>query len=446
MATDSVSYHPRADKPPERQPEPAKPHVVTPGDPSDSHKPGWRRWLFRLIVVSLAVGGYFAWPHLEPRVAPYLAGLSRPKPAPQQPRPVPVVTSVVRKGDMHIYLNGLGAVTAFYTVTLRSRVDGELVKVLFSEGEMVDKGKVLAEIDPRPFEVQLEQAEGQLNRDEATLKVAELDLKRYTTLRSTGTVTQQDLDAQLGLVAQSKGAVQVDRAQIANAKLQLDYCHIVAPISGRIGLRMVDPGNMVHANDLNGLASITQLQPIAVVFTIPQDEISRVQKKRNEDDELEVEAWDRDFNSKLATGRLLAIDNQVDPATGTLRLKAKFENADNMLFPNQFVNSRLLVDIRRDAVIVPSAAIQRGPETAFVYVVVEDAVELRPVVVGPSEGAETLIETGVATGEIVVTDGIDKLQPGTKIVTRDKDEGGRRKDEGKGRKDEGGVRKEEQKA
>jgi len=390
---------------------------------------GWLGWVvWRAMWLVLLGGGAYAWytdKLVIPEVLKELIGGGTVAVAPVAKREVPVVTGLARRGDMELYLNGLGSVTAFYTVTMRSRVDGELMKVLFSEGQMVTEGQLLAEIDPRPFQAQLSQAEGQLAKDEAALKVANLNLDRYVKLLSTVAVTQQQVDEQKALVQQSEGAVQVDRGVIENVKLQLTYCRITSPMNGRIGLRLVDPGNMVHANDPNGMAVVTQLQPIAVVFTIPEDDISRVQKRLKTAKTLMVEAFDRDFHTRLATGTLLAIDNQVDTTTGTVRLKAIFQNEDNMLFPNQFVNARLLVDTRRETVIIPSAAVQRGPESTFVYVVKADStVELRTIVTGPSEGEETTVESGVAPGEVVVTDGVDKLQPGTKVAARSRDTAG----------------------
>ena len=306
-------------------------------------------------------------------------------------------------------------------MTIRSRVEGKLVKIAFAEGQMVREGDLLAEIDPRAFEVQREQAEGQLARDEAVLKSANLTLTRYQGLLQSKTIAQQQVDDQVALVQIAEGALQADQALVANAKLQLSYCRIEAPINGRIGLRLVDEGNIVRANEPTGLAVITQLQPIAVVFTIPQDDIARVQLQSGDGVQLEVDAFDRDFKRKLANGTLAAIDNQVDPATGTVRLKAVFPNDDGLLFPNQFVNARLLVETQRDAVVVPSSAVQRGPASPFVYVLQPDeTVELRSVVIGPSEGIETSITSGLQPGETVVTDGIDKLQPGSKVSLRDK--------------------------
>lgn len=378
--------------------------------------PRRRVWPRLVVLALLAAASYY----LYPRILPLIGSLGGSKPvAKAPPRVVPVVTAPVRRGDLDLYLNGLGSVTAFNTVTVRSRVEGQLVRVAFTEGQMVKKDELLAEIDSRPFEVQLEQAEGMLAKDNGALKVARLSLQRYHALSSSRAITPQQIDEQLALVAQGEGAIQTDQAAIANAKLQLTYCHITAPISGRIGLRLVDPGNMVRANDPGGIAVITQLQPIAVVFTIPQDEISRVQQKLNAGQPLTVEAYDRDFDMKLATGKLLALDNQVDPATGTVRIKAIFDNEDNLLFPNQFVNARLLIDVKREAVIAPSAAVQRGPDLTFVYVVKSDeTVELREVEIGPTEGDETSIERGLAPSEMVVTDGVDKLQPGAKVSPR----------------------------
>jgi multidrug efflux system membrane fusion protein len=383
--------------------------------------PKWSALVRLVVVAALAVGAYYTWPW----IAPWIPALSGRKPAGKPPqRVIPVATATIRRGDMDIYLNGLGAVTAFNTVTVRSRVEGQLVKVLFTEGQFVEKDQVLAEIDPRPFEVQLAQAEGQLARDEASLKVNKLSLARYRELAKMRSITPQQIDEQVALVDQMEGAIRTDQAAISNAKLQLTYSQITAPIGGRIGLRLVDPGNMVRASESTGIAVITQLQPIAVVFTIPQDSISRVQQKANSGETLIVEAYDRDFATKLATGKLLAIDNQVDPTTGTVRLKAVFENKDNLLFPNQFVNARLLIDKLAEAVIAPSAAVQHGPDFDFVYAVKAEAeseertVDLRRVETGPTEADQTVIASGLTPGDVVVTDGLDKLHPGAKISAK----------------------------
>ncbi len=397
-----------------------------------SKSPFW--FLGWLLMFGLLGGSWYFRESLLP-----LVGLGQKAATKPPARVIPVVTATVEKKDMEVYINGLGTVTAFKTVTIRSRVEGELVKVAFTEGQLVHEGDLLAEIDKRPYDVQLQQAEGQLARDEATLKSAELTYKRYQELIVSKSIAPQLVDEQRSLVQQTTGAIQSDRAAVENAKLQLVYCHIIAPISGRIGLRLVDQGNIVRANDPNGLAVITQLQPIALVFTIPQDDISRVQKATLDGHELVVTAWDRDFKTKLATGKLLAIDNQVDSTTGTVRLKAVFDNEDGLLFPNQFVNARLLVDTKRDAVVVPTAAVQRGPSSTFVYVVKSDeTVDLRNVTSGLSEGAETSINTGLEPGEIVVTEGLDKLQKGAAISTAPKDKdsaGGKEKSSDNSEKD-----------
>ena len=384
----------------------------------------WAGLLGWLVVAAIAGAAYYyvpldTWKSLLAKVLP----ASAPAPEVKGPRVIPVVTSAARQGDMDIYLNGLGTVTAMYTVTLHTRVDGELVHVGFTEGQMVRKGDLLAEIDPRPFQVQLQQARGTLTKDQAALDVARLDMERYKQMFKVKQATQQQIDGQVALIKQSEGAIETDEGQIASANLQLKYCRIIAPISGRIGLRMVDPGNIVHASDLTGLAVITQLQPITVIFTIPQDDIARVQQRVNTGEPVEVDVYDRDFRNRLATGKLMALDNQVDATTGTVRLKAMFENKDNLLFPNQFVNARLLIGRQRDVVIVPTAAVQHGPESTFVYVVdgnseADSTVSLRKVTLGPTEGDQVVITGGLTAGDAVVVDGIDKLQPGTKVTVR----------------------------
>ena len=405
---------------------------ASPQVPSHGSKPaGWGGVLSWLIIFAVAGAGWYyreaLWPLVSTQVTKLIGGTSGGAAAkgPPPPRVVPVVTAVVQQKDMDVFINGLGTVTAFKTVTIRSRVEGELIKVAFTEGQMVKEGDLLAEIDRRPFDVQLQQAEGQLARDEATLKSADFTLKRYQELIISKAITAQQVDEQRALVQQMTGAIQSDQASIENAKLQLTYCHIAAPISGRIGLRLVDQGNIVRANDPMGLAVITQLQPIALIFTIPQDDIIRVQRPQRERETLVVDAYDRDFKTKLASGTLLAIDNQVDSTTGTVRLKAVFDNEEGQLFPNQFVNARLQVDTRRNAVVVPNAAVQRGPSSTFVYVVKagepDDTVELRPIKTGLIEGAETAIDSGLEPGEIVVTEGLDKLTPGAIVRTREKE-------------------------
>jgi multidrug efflux system membrane fusion protein len=328
-----------------------------------------------------------------------------------------VVAATARTGDLPIYLNGLGSVTAFYTVTVRTRVDGQLFLVPVREGQMVAAGDVVAEIDPRPFQVQLLQAQGQKERDEAFLANARVDLERYRILYAQNAVPQQQLTAQIATVHQYEATVKADQGAVDSAKLNIIYAHITAPIAGRIGLRLVDPGNIVHASDQNGVLIITQLQPISVIFSIAQDYIPQVMKKLQAGQRLPVEAWNRDFKTKIATGTLLTIDNQVDASTGTVRLRATFPNRDNSLFPNQFVNARLLIDMKRNTVVVPTAAVQRGPQTTYVFVIKPDnTVEMRNVVPGPAESDITSIDKGLIASEVVVTKGVDKLRQGMKVA------------------------------
>lgn len=330
-------------------------------------------------------------------------------------QPISVGVTTVQKKDMPYYLTGLGSVTAYNTVTVHSRVDGQIMKIYFQEGQFVHAGDLLAEIDPRPFRVALDQAQGQLAKDVASQNDAKVDLNRYQQLWQEGVIPRQQLDSQLATVGQFDGAIQSDQAQINSAKLQLTYCRITSPIDGRVGLRLVDPGNIVHAADTNGMLVITQVRPIAVIFTLPEDDLPQVVAEMRSQ-RLPVEAYSRDNNTKLASGTLLTIDNQIDQTTGTIKLKAQFGNDDLSLWPNQFVNVRLFLSVRRGAIIIPSAAVQKGAQGSFVYVVSSDnKAAVRPVQVEFSEGNASVIREGLAEGEQVVVDGGDKLQSGAAV-------------------------------
>jgi multidrug efflux system membrane fusion protein len=330
-------------------------------------------------------------------------------------RAVPVSVVPATQQDVPVYLEGLGNVQAYYTVTVHSRVDGELMQVNFREGQLVHKGDELALIDPRPYEAALAQAEATKFKDQANLENAQRDLQRYEDLYKQGVIAQQQYQTQQALVAQNQGLVHSDDAQINSARLNVTYSHIKSPIDGKVGLRLVDPGNIVHASDQNGLLVITQLQPIAVIFTLPEDNLGMVQQHMK-GSRLQVQAWSRDDTQQIATGSLETIDNEIDPNTGTFRLKGVFANRDNALYPNQFVNARLQVYTRKNAITIPVAAIQHGSQGTYVYVVKQDkTVESRQVKVALTEGTLTVLDSGVNAGEQVVTDGQEKLQPGNKV-------------------------------
>ena len=377
----------------------------------------WQRpWVWFLVLGILGGTAYFVFAKPESGKP---AGMQQSggKPGPNATnRSQPVVAAPAKVGDINLFLNGLGTVLPLNTVTVKTHVDGELSAVMFREGQMVKQGNLLAQIDPRPYQVQLAQAEGTMARDQALLKNAQADLDRYRTLFEQDSIAKQQLDTQASLVRQYEGAIKADQAQIDSAKLQLTYSRITAPISGRLGLRQVDPGNIVHASDANGIVVITQLQPVTVVFTLPEDNISEVMRKLHAGQKLTVDAYDRAGKTKLASGVLLTVDNQIDPATGTIKLKAQFANDDSSLFPNQFVNARMLLDVMRETILIPSAAVQRGTQGTFVYVVRDDqSVTVRTVKLGPTEGETAAIESGLSAGEIVVVDGTDKLRDGAKV-------------------------------
>jgi multidrug efflux system membrane fusion protein len=389
----------------------AGPHSLA-GETTKPNKSGWL-WVLALIV--LAGGAYYyykARPSSESKAAPApgarAAGLGS----------VSVAITPALKQNVPYYLSGLGTVSAFNTVTVKSRVDGQLEKVYFKEGQFVHEGDLLAEIDPRPFQVALEQMEGQLFRDQSQLNNARVDFARYDKLAKEGVIASQQVDTQNATVGQLEGAVRADQAQIDNEKLQLVYCKITAPLTGRVGLRLVDQGNMIHATDPNGLVVITQVQPIAVLFTLPEDNLPEViQHMKSE--ELSVEAFSRDDQTRLAQGKLLTVDNQIDPTTGTVRFKAAFENHDLSLWPNQFVNTRLMLAVRKDAIVVPLAAIQRGTQGSYVYTVKAGKAAMQPVKVDLTQGNIALIATGVSVGDQVVVDGQERLQAGTPVEVHD---------------------------
>ena len=329
---------------------------------------------------------------------------------------IPVVAAKARKGDTDVFFTGLGAVTPIYTVTVKSRVDGQLMEIHYREGEIVHQGDLLVEIDPRPFEVMLTQAEGQLIKDQAALDNARIDLARYQTLLTQNAIPEQQVATQKTLVRQFEGAVRTDQGQINSAKLDLVYCQVTAPITGRVGLRLVDPGNIVHANDANGLLVITQIQPISVIFTLAEDHLPVVVRTMRAGRRLRVDVYDRAMTTKIATGSLTTLDNQIDPATGTVKLRATFDNHDIALFPNQFVNARLLVEEKHGVILVPTAVVQRNAQTTYVFLVKPDStVTFRPITIGTTEGEDSEVTAGLSPGDIVVMTGVDKLQEGSKV-------------------------------
>jgi len=390
---------------------------------------GKNRWGIFVVVLLVVAGG---WWYLRSRgnqqsnnasagVSANSAGLGG---APEN-GVVPVVVATAHRGDLPVYFKGLGNVTAFNTVTVRSRVDGQIVKINFTEGQYVNQGDSLIEIDPRPFQVQLEQAEGQLAKDQAQLKDVQIDYERYQLLFKDGVVPRQQVDTQQAQVGQFEGAIKADQAQIDNAKLQLAYSHITAPISGRVGLRLVDVGNIVHATDTNGLLVITQLQPISVIFTLPQDQLPQVMSRMRSGAAMEVDAYDRDDTQKIAAGKLLTIDNQIDTTTGTYKLKAVFQNAKNELFPNQFVNVHLLIDTKKGVVLVPATAVLRGPKGMYVFAVDRsNRVKVKSITLAETTGSVSGITSGLADGDVVVIDGQDKLQDGSEVDPRTQRVGG----------------------
>ncbi|MGD1082119.1 MAG: efflux RND transporter periplasmic adaptor subunit [Candidatus Sulfotelmatobacter sp.] len=369
------------------------------------------RWWIWLIVAVVILGGAVLWQR---------GGATREAKAggDAASRPVTVTTAVGRQGDIGIYLSALGTVTPVYTVTVTSRVQGEITQVYYHEGQMVRKGDPLIEIDPRPYQAALTQVEGQLAHDQAVLTEAKIDLERYQQALNRNAIAKQQFDDQQQVVLQDEGTVKNDEGQLANAKVNLVYAHITAPIAGRVGLRLVDPGNIVQANSTTALVVITQLQPITVIFSIAEDQLSQIQQQLRKGKKLTVDAFDREASTKLASGTLLTLDNVIDPTTGTLKLKAIFDNRDNALFPSQFVNIRLLVDTQRNATLIPTPAIQRNAQGAFVYVIKGDqTASIRTITPGTTDGSVTAVQ-GLEPQEVVAVNGFDKLLDGAKVTIR----------------------------
>jgi multidrug efflux system membrane fusion protein len=331
------------------------------------------------------------------------------------PAAVPVAVASVGREDVPVRLSALGSVSAFNTVTVRPRVDGQLMRVLFREGQFVKRDDLLAEIDPRPFQVQLEQAQGQLAKDQAQLANARLDLTRYQTLLQEDSIARQNVEMQASTVAQLEASLKVDEAAIHNARLNLTYAHVTAPIGGRVGLRLVDPGNVVSASSTTGLVVITQMEPIAVVFTLPEDQLHIVLPRIAAHAVLPVDVFDRSGSTRLASGSVLTLDNQIDQSTGTVRVKAGFDNRDHALFPAQFVNVQLLADTRKAQIVAPAAAVQQGPQGPFVFTIRNGAASIRPVTVSAMDGERVSIAKGLGVGEVVITDGFDRLRQGSRV-------------------------------
>jgi len=376
---------------------------------SSARKSRWWIWLIFAVLLVIVVVWW-----MRRGASPQAKTAGDPAAA----RPILVSTATAQQGEIGVYLNALGTVTPVYTVTVTSRVQGQITNVLYNEGQMVQKGDPLIEIDPRPYQASLTQVEGQLAHDTAVLNEAKIDLERYQQAFTRNAIAKQQLDDQQQVVLQDEGTVKNDEGQLANAKVNLVYTHITAPISGRVGLRLVDPGNIVQANSSTALVVITQLQPITVIFSIAEDQLSQIQQQLRKGKKLPVDAFDRAGSAKLASGSLLTLDNVIDATTGTLKLKAIFDNKDNALFANQFVNAKLLVDTQRNVTLIPSPAIQRSAQGAFVYVIKTDqTASVRTITPGTTDGSVTAVD-GLQPQEVVAINGFDKLQDGSKVTVR----------------------------
>jgi multidrug efflux system membrane fusion protein len=385
---------------------------ISPGLPGKERKHRWWVWLLALAV--LAYGAYRI---RKGMVAPQAATAAAPGARPARDySAVPVVAVQAAKGNIGVYFTGLGAVTPIHTVAVKSQIPGYLMQVLYKEGQIVKQGDALAEIDPRPYQVMLENAQAGLLRDQANLDNAKVDLKRYQTLVPVRAVPEQQLATQDALVKSYEGVVKSDQAQIDTAKLDLIYCHITAPIGGRVGLRLVDPGNYVTPTDATGLVVITQIEPISVIFTLPEDQLPAIMERMQAGARLKVEAYDREMKTRIAQGWLETIDNQIDPTTGTVKLRANFDNRDGKLFPNEFVNAKLLVQEKTGVILIHTAAVQRNSQQTYVFLVKPDStVTVKTITIGTVEGDQSEVTSGLAPGDSVVMTGVDRLQEGTKV-------------------------------
>jgi membrane fusion protein, multidrug efflux system len=389
------------------------------GSPPPKRK---RAWIWLIVLALVGAGAYFLRPQLQQlqarlaQTAPAKNGKGRGGGRGQLPSVLPVVAARATRGSIGVYYTGLGAVTPIYTVTIKSRVDGQLMSVHFKEGDMVHQGDLLVQIDPRPYQAALDQAEGNLIRDQALLANARIDLDRYQTLLTQNAVPEQQVATQKALVTQYEGTVKTDQGTIDAAKVNVTYCTITAPVTGLVGLRLVDPGNIVHAADTNGMLVITQMQPMSVIFTLSEDQLPPVLQKYRSGQTLVVDAYDREMKARIAEGKLAHIDNQIDQSTGTLKLRAEFENKNDELFPNQFVNTKLLVQEKTGVTLLATAAIQRNAQNTYVYVVKPDStVTIRQITAGVTEGDQTEVTSGLTPGDEVVMTGVDKLQEGTQV-------------------------------
>jgi multidrug efflux system membrane fusion protein len=395
-------------------------HTPVPPRPSRPRSAG-RRWLWLPVVALLAAGAWYLWPKGSTPAASAGTVSKGGKGGKKGSGSgvVPVVAATAQKGNIAVLITGLGSVIPIYTVTVKSRVDGQLMTVHYKEGDIVKENDLLVELDPRPYQVQLEQAEGQMARDQATLDNARVDLDRYTKLLAQNAIPEQQLATQKATVVMDVGIVKSDQGAIDSAKLNLVYCSIKAPITGKVGLRLVDPGNIVHATDTNGLVVITQINPISVIFTLAEDDLQVVLRKLAAGQHLTAYAYDRANTTMIGTGTLMTVDNQIDPTTGSLRLRADFDNSKNQLFPNQFVNVRLLVEEKRGVTLIPNAVIQRTTTTVYVYVVKSDqTVTVRQITTGVTEGDNTEVTSGLMPGDVVVMTGTDQLQEGSHVTVQ----------------------------